>query len=468
MRLMPEETDSVAEQGVPKTLGKYEVQSVLGRGAMGIVYRGYDPDIERVVAIKVMHEHLFQGEEGSDFAQRFQHEARAAARCWHPNIVAVFDFGTEHDVPYLVMELVEGHELRDLLESRQFTMRESIDLVTPVLSALHHAHSKGVVHRDIKPANIMVLADGGIKVADFGIARLDTSDLTRSGYVVGTLGYLSPEGERGDIVDSRSDIYSSAMVLLQLITGQRPHPGYLRGQTVPELVAAAGLSGGQMPALVSILETALHPSPDQRFQSAEQFQNALLEWLSGASVSADSQATRAGGAVSVAGGRLTGRAPISPALLKFLEERLASYVGPMAGLFVRKACRADADVDSITKELASHIPNRDERSEFVSAIENSDVVSAVRQGSRPNVRVQRSEPGVGIPVRSAQAPTLNAEQLGRIATELTYFIGPVARRLVHAASTRVSSVDDLYRDLATHIPSEQDRHKFLERVRTLE
>jgi eukaryotic-like serine/threonine-protein kinase len=457
----------VAEQEVPKSLGKYEVQSVLGRGAMGIVYRGYDPAIERLVAIKVMHEHLFKGEEGNDFAQRFQHEARAAARCWHPNIVAVFDFGTERNVPYLVMELVEGRELRDVIESRRFTMRESIELVTPVLSALHHAHSKGVVHRDIKPANIMVLTDGGVKVADFGIARLDTSDLTRSGYVVGTLGYMSPEGERGDVVDSRSDIYSSAMVLLQLITGRRPHPGYLAGQTVPELIAAAGLTGGQMPALASILETALHTSPEQRFQSAEDFQNALLQWLSGATVSANSQATNVGNAVSAAGGHQTGKGTVSPALLKFLEERLASYVGPMAGHFVRKACRADTDVDSITKELASHIPNRDERSEFVNAVENSDVVSAVRQGSRPNVRIPRSDPGLASPVASAQAPTLSAEQLGRIAAELTYFIGPLAGRLVHAASTRVSSIDDLYRDLATHIPSERDRHTFLERVRTL-
>ena len=105
----------MAEQKIPQALGKYEIKSILGRGAMGIVYRAYDPAIERIVAIKVMHQHLFQGHDGSDFAQRFQQEARAAARCWHPNIVAVFDFGTERDVPYLVMELVEGSELRDLL-----------------------------------------------------------------------------------------------------------------------------------------------------------------------------------------------------------------------------------------------------------------------------------------------------------------------------------------------------------------
>lgn len=434
---------------------------------MGVVYEGYDPVIERVVAIKVMHEHLFQGREGIDFARRFQQEARAAARCWHPNIVAIFDFGTERDVPYLVMELVEGRELADLLESRQFTIRESIELVVPVLSALHHAHAKGVVHRDIKPSNIIVLKNGGVKVADFGVAHLDTSDLTRSGYVVGTLGYMSPEGERGDVVDSRSDIYSAAMVLLQLITGQRPHPGFLRHHSVAALVAATGLSDGEMPALVSILETALDASPDRRYQSAEQFQNSLMQWMSGATVSANSRATvtfRAGPATG--GPEQTGTVPLSPALLKMMEDRLASYVGPMAGHLVRRACREGADVHTVAAELAGHIPNPDERKEFLGVIESSDIVSSMRRSARSAVSAPRSDPGRPAPTVPVPAPALSAEVLDRIATELTYFVGPLASRLVHSASGRAATLADLYRELASHIPSEQDRQRFLERVRS--
>lgn len=433
---------------------------------MGVVYQGYDPVIERAVAIKVMHEHLFQGREGIDFARRFQQEARAAARCWHPNIVAIFDFGTERDVPYLVMELVEGRELGDVLESRQFTIRESIELVVPVLSALHHAHAKGVVHRDIKPSNIIVLKDGGVKVADFGVAHLDTSDLTRSGYVVGTLGYISPEGERGDVVDSRSDIYSAAMVLLQLITGQRPHPGFLRHQSVAALVAATGLSDGEIPALVSILQTALEASPDRRYQSAERFQNSLTQWLSGATVSANSRATVTVRAVPATGGAgQTGSPPLSPALLKMMEERLASFVGPMAGHLVRRACREGADVHAVAAELANHIPNADERKEFLGAIESSDIVSSMRRSARSAVSAPRSGPGRAAPTQLAPAPALNAEVLDRIATELTYFVGPLASRLVHSVSGRASTLADLCRELASHIPSEQDRQKFLERVR---
>ncbi len=453
---------------MPKSLGKYEIQSVLGEGAMGVVYKGYDPTIDRVVAIKVMHRHLFRGQASGDFAQRFQQEARAAARCWHPNIVAIFDFGTEQDVPYLVMELVEGRELKDLLEVRQFTIRESIDLVVPVLSALYHAHSKGVVHRDIKPANIIVLDGDEVKVTDFGVAHLDTSNLTRSGYVIGTLGYMSPEGERGMDVDNRSDIYSAAMVLLELITRQRPHPGYLRDASVPELFASAGLSGGQIPALVSILETALNPSPDQRFQSAAEFRDSLTQWLSGASVSANARATETSGTRPAQGGqRQTGRGSVSPELLKLIEERLASYVGPMAGHFVRRACRADSDVVSLTKELAGHIPDRAERDEFVSDIERSDLVKAARHGSTPAMQARRSKTTIAAPVREARPLTLSPEQLGRIAAELTYFVGPLSSRLVQSASTRVSTIADLYLELATHIPSEPERQKFLARVRAL-
>jgi serine/threonine-protein kinase len=458
----------VAESGLPESLGKYEVQSVLGRGAMGIVYRAYDPVIERVVAIKVMHEHLCkgnEGNEGNDFAQRFQQEARAAARCPHPNIVAVFDFGIENDVPYLVMELVEGRELRDLLSTQQFSIRESIDLVVPVLSALQYAHSMGVVHRDIKPANIIVLTNGGVKVADFGVARLDTSDLTRVGYVVGTPGYMSPEGARGDVVDSRSDIYSTAMVLLQLITGQRPNPGYQREENIPELMAAAELSGEQIPELISILETALHQSPEQRFQSARQFQNALTDWLTGTADAGNARATRGAPAAPGQGDdEQSVSESISPELLKLIEQRLASYVGPMAGLFVRKACRPAADLASITTELASRIPNRDERNQFVRALENSDVYSSTLRGTQPAVRTPGAESGIGATNGKPQALDLTPEQIGRIITELTYFVGPVASRLVHLASARAATLANLYEDLAAHIPSEQDRRQFLQRT----
>lgn len=456
----------MAEPDLPEGLGKYEVKSVLGRGAMGIVYEAYDPVIERTVAIKVMHDHLCHGNEGKDFAQRFQQEARAAARCPHPNIVAVFDFGLEQDVPYLVMELVEGRELRDLLASQQFTIRESIDLVVPVLSALHYAHSQGVVHRDIKPANIIVLNNGGVKVADFGVARLDTSDLTRIGYVVGTPGYMSPEGARGELVDSRSDIYSTAMVLLQLITGQRPNPGYQREENVAALMEEAGLTGGQIPGLVSLLETALHQSPMQRFQSARQFQNALTDWLTGTMEDGNSRARRSSKPESAQGsGAPALDEPVSAELLKLMEKRLASFVGPMAGHFVRRACRPDTDLASITAELARHIPTPEERNEFVRAIENSDVYHSTLRGTQPPVPTPAASSGIERK-EGTETLDLNKEQMACIVSELTYFVGPVADRLAHFASTRAANLNELYHELASHIPSEPDRQQFLQRIQS--
>lgn len=226
--------------------------------------------------------------------------------------------------------------------------------------------------------------------------------------------------------------------------------------------------GGEMPALVSILETALDAVPDKRFQSAEQFQNSLMQWLSGATVSGDLQAKHAGKVrSSTAGKERTGEGLLSPALMKLMEDRLASQVGPMAGNFVRRACRADADVVSISRELASHIPNPGERKEFVRAIENSDIASAARQKGRSDIQATQSGSAVDTPARGVQAPKLNAEQLRRVTSELAYFVGPLASRLVHSASASAPTLADLYRDLAAHIPSDQDRQEFLERVSTL-
>jgi len=223
-----------------------------------------------------------------------------------------------------------------------------------------------------------------------------------------------------------------------------------------------------MPSLVSILQTALSPSPDQRFQSAEQFRDSLLQWLSGASASADARAMDADPAGSQTSGQEpTGGGPLPAAVMKFIEERLASYVGPMAGHFVRRACRTDADVASITMELADHIPDRVERDKFISAIEKSNLVSAARQRTRPDIRSRSSQPTIEAPASGAPVRTLGAEQLGRIATELAYFVGPLASRLVHSAAARAATLADLHQQLAAHIPSEEDRRKFLERARTI-
>ncbi|MCK5120405.1 MAG: serine/threonine protein kinase, partial [Methylococcales bacterium] len=206
----------------PKKIDKYSIHSVLGHGAMGVVYKGYDKEIDRHVAIKVLHPHLLSGEMGDELEQRFKNEVKAAAKCLHPNIVTIFDCGVSNGSPYMVMEYVQGIDLREILKSQQkFSLAQTIGMTCNVLDALYAAHEMGIVHRDIKPANILLLDTGVVKVTDFGVARIDSSDLTQIGDVIGTPSYMSPEAKAGALVDNRSDLYSAALVLFELLTFKR-------------------------------------------------------------------------------------------------------------------------------------------------------------------------------------------------------------------------------------------------------
>ena len=195
---------------------------------MGVVYKGYDEGIDRYVAIKTVHRNLLSGEEGADWLQRFRREARAAGRCLHQNIVTIFEFGEQEGMPYIVMEFVEGQELSDMIRARDannIDRARAVEITAQVLDALEYAHANGIVHRDIKPGNIIILKDGTVKVTDFGIARIDSTSMTAHGSVVGTPSYMSPEQFTGQEIDRRSDIFSTGVVLFELLTGQKPFPG---------------------------------------------------------------------------------------------------------------------------------------------------------------------------------------------------------------------------------------------------
>ena len=212
----------------PERLGKYLIRRELGRGAMGVVYEGYDPLIERAVAIKVLRIDEANAQLDAELRMRFRREAQAAGRLSHPNIVSVYEYGEEagSSSAFIAMELVEGRDLKSLFDAgARFALAEAGRIMSELLSAMQHAHERGVVHRDIKPANIILLADGSVKVADFGIAKLDTSELTQLGSVLGTVSHMSPEQLTGDAVDRRSDLFSCGVILYQLLTGERAFSG---------------------------------------------------------------------------------------------------------------------------------------------------------------------------------------------------------------------------------------------------
>ena len=225
----------MAEPMAHRLAGRYEVRSLIGRGGMAEVHLGFDTRLSRVVAIKMLRRDLAQD---SVFQARFRREAQSAASLNHPNIVAVYDTGEEiiEDatgrsiaVPYIVMEYVEGHTVKDLIsDGTAVPINEAIEIVSGVLSALQYSHANHLVHRDIKPGNIMLTSDGKVKVMDFGIARALTDSqatMTQTNAVVGTAQYLSPEQARGETVDARSDLYSTGVVLFELLTGRPPFKG---------------------------------------------------------------------------------------------------------------------------------------------------------------------------------------------------------------------------------------------------
>jgi serine/threonine protein kinase len=266
-----------------KKLGRYELIRVLGKGAMGLVYEGRDPNLDRRVAIKTIKVENLTDEEAAEYEIRFRTEARSAARLQHPHIVSVYDSDRDGDIAYLVMEFIQGQDLKHHLDRGQrYTLRQAVSIMSDLLAALDYAHQQGVVHRDIKPANLLIEADGRIKLTDFGVARIqDSGEATRTkGTMVGTLKYMSPEQVHGLPIDARSDLFSAGIVLYQLLTGTRPFDGTGDYDIIQKIVGQApptptGINP-QLPAAIDeVITRALAKSREDRYASAQDFSAAL-------------------------------------------------------------------------------------------------------------------------------------------------------------------------------------------------
>jgi len=267
---------------MPETLGKYDLLQVLGKGAMGVVYEGFDPIIGRRLAIKTVRIPDAADIEAQDELARFKREAQAAGRLGHPNIVGVFDYGETPELAYIVMEFVDGTTLKHVLDRHErFALAEVVRIMRGLLAGLNYSHERGVVHRDIKPANIMLTKTGEVKIADFGIARIESSSLTQAGTMLGTPSYMSPEQFMGQTVDFRTDIYSAGVVLYQLLTGEKPFEGGLTAIMHKVLNSEppppSALSVTVPHAFDRVVQKAMAKRPAQRFASADEFARALQD-----------------------------------------------------------------------------------------------------------------------------------------------------------------------------------------------
>jgi serine/threonine protein kinase len=262
-----------------KRFGRYEIVAELGRGAMGVVYKARDPQIDRLVAVKTVSMWGQDRDEETEFRMRFMNEAQAAGRLHHAGIVSIFDVGEnpENREPYIVLEYVAGESLnRILAREKKLPLSKALQLAEEIAEALDYAHAQGVVHRDIKPGNILVTEDGHAKVADFGIAKLNLAHFTLPGRVLGTPAYMAPEQLSGEGVDGRSDLFSLGVILYAMVTGHSPFQGN-SATTVcfkvanREPVAASTFDLTLPPELDEVISRAMSKDPEQRYQRGAEF-----------------------------------------------------------------------------------------------------------------------------------------------------------------------------------------------------
>ena len=266
--------------------GRYQVQSEIGRGSMGVVYKALDPGIDRIIALKVLKQHHVTD---NDIVKRFLREAKAAGRLSQLNIVMVHDVGQDHGTVYIAMELVEGEGLDRIIKQGPLPPDQAIDITRQVAVALDYAHKQGIVHRDIKPSNIIMTPGGEIKITDFGIARIMDMpgiEQTQAGSILGTPAYMSPEQVRGQRVDGRSDLFSLGTILYEMITGEKPFKGsnllsIFHAIATVELPPLSSHNANVPGELEKVISKALHKDPDNRFQTGAEFAEALENCATG-------------------------------------------------------------------------------------------------------------------------------------------------------------------------------------------
>jgi serine/threonine protein kinase len=477
-------------------LGKYRIDSILGKGAMGVVYKAFDPQIERTVALKTIRKELFSEGQQAELIGRFKNEAQAAGRLNHPNIVTVYDYGEDSDSAYIAMEFVDGTALNTLMmPDRPTALPRVMAWMGDLLLALEYAHSRGVVHRDIKPANLLITTGAQVKVSDFGIARMESSTLTQTGSMVGTPSYMSPEQFRGEQVDGRSDVFSAGIVLYQLLTGVRPFVGsasvvmqqILNEQPAPpsQLVPALGRGYDHLVA------RAMAKSPAERYPSARAFLDALTATAShggadpDATTLADSDRTvLAAGLPSLhpgaASGPPTGTAlgtasdTMSPWKIEAfpeLETILSRQIGPMAKFLLKKAAAKADGMDELCELLLPHIPSEHGRAQFGDAVALlKKKLAASGTGCGAPGTGTRSVAGAPASTRlgaasgrsTIRAPEAFDEDFAERATQrLTVFIGPIARVVAKRAARQTNDRAEFLQLLAEHIESPPERSRFL-------
>jgi serine/threonine-protein kinase len=496
---------------IPRSVGKYEIVDVIGAGGMGTVYRAFDPTLERMVALKIVHLDRVHDVAPEQLRERFRNEARAVARLNDRAIVTIFDYDDQDPVgAYIAMEYVQGCALDEYVRQRpELHLEDAISAMQQVLGGLAYAHGKDVVHRDIKPSNLLVTRDGVVKITDFGIARIGPRSSTQTGLLVGTPQYMAPEQYMGGTVDFRCDIHAAGAVLYELLTGAPPFCGtsaeimYKVCHEVPKPMSAVDPSIPQV--FDSIVAKALEKVPANRYASATEFQQALrsawraispkppsltmsqsartlatsihrappipprpvvqpgaprvspsLEAVPGPGPLAAPQPAPSGEVPRATPRSRSGDTPGS--LLSWSREQLAEVerqllplVGPMARILVRDAAANTASRQELYQLLASHLQSAEERRQFLLSGERSS----------PGVMPPPGAPSVVARAAFGPSRPLTPEATQRACQLLARYIGPIATIVTRKAAQNATDEAQLYALLAEKVAEGAERDRFL-------
>jgi len=440
----------------PRCFGKYEILETIGSGAMGVVYLAYDPVIDRRVAVKTIRKHTLDAV--ADAAERFRREASAAGRLNHPGIVAVYDYGEDKDVAFIVMEYAPGLELDLYVAQHRPSHRQIAGLMAELLDALGYAHAAGVVHRDVKPGNILVAER--LKIADFGIARINNVIQTETGVAVGTPAYMAPEQFMGKGVDHRVDLFAVGVILYELLTGQRP----FEGQSLEELsykichaeaVPATSLVASLPPAIDAVLAQALAKAKSERFASAADLSRAIGAALAPADEEHEASGLRRS-LVAATGSKSAAKPLWSPEQLQQLEEILAPIIGSVARASVRRSAARAASPSELLRLISDSLESEPMRASLVERLR----LALGEKAAAPLGAALAPEP-----TQAPGKPTpITPEAIARVTLALANSLGPIARVLTRKAAQRSNSYLDLCLQLREHLGSEEEKERFSREV----
>lgn len=475
---------------IPERLGKYPITGVAGKGAMGVVFKGMDPVIKRPVAIKTIRKELLDEDDHTatdSLSSRFQREAQAAGALNHPGIVSVYEYGEDANYAYIAMEYVEGSNLRDYMASgTKFDEQDTVSIMAQLLDALNFAHSAAVWHRDIKPANIIVMGNGRIKLGDFGIARLESAERTRTSVVMGTPGYIAPELYLGGQVDHRIDIFAAGVIFYQLLARRSPfrggpeaimhdvcyHDPAPPSSTDPE---------HRWPQYDPIAARAIAKSPADRYASAGEFRAAILEAYAqpvantisestivshrtrrvapeGAMNSVPPSAPKSTSSPSPSAPPPTGWSTV---VLAGVELEIARFVGPVAKVLVRRAAKEHKDLDSLVQALLPAIDAAGDRETFSRAVlgRSSTGPQSSSFGSSQFVASRFGAASTSAP--HTDSPALTPQDLERATKLLIHYIGPIGKVVARRAAVDGVTRRDFFATVLNSIDGDDVRERFL-------